>query len=67
MSKPSFSASATLCAASDTALTSPLKPTSPKATSLGLKALFLKLEVTASTMPKSMAGSMIFMPPVMFT
>ena len=67
ISKPSFSASATRCFAMLTPLTSPLRPTSPKATSFGLRTLLWKLDRMAITIPKSMAGSSTFKPPVMFT
>ena len=63
---PNFSASLSLFSIKLTALTSPVNPTSPIATNSGLILIFLKLEATDNTTPKSVAGSFILIPPTIF-
>lgn len=59
---PSFSASFNLLSIKLTALTSPVKPTSPITTvSVGIL-IFLKLDAQEIIIPKSTAGSEIFIP-----
>ena len=59
---PIFSASFTRFSIILTALISPVKPTSPIATMSFGSGKFLKLEPTASTVPKSTAGSTNLIP-----
>ena len=60
---PCFFASFILCSIRLTLLTSPVKPTSPIKQSFISTATSLKLDATATTTPKSTAGSSIFTPP----
>ena len=60
-------ASCTRCCAMLTARTYPLSPTSPNTIVRSSTARFLKLETIAMISPRSIAGSLIFMPPAMFT
>ena len=46
-----------------TALTSPVSPTSPVTAIVSSTATFLKLDAIAITIPKSIEGSFIFIPP----
>ena len=45
----------------------PVKPTSPNITISGGTGLFFKLEIIATAMAKSQAGSLIFKPPMIVT
>ena len=63
---PNFSASFNLFSIKFIALTSPVNPTSPNATtSFGID-IFLKLEAVESIIPKSIAGSFTLKPPTTF-
>ena len=63
---PSFSASFKRFSIKLTILTSPVKPTSPIATTPFGMLIFLKLEAAARIIPKSKAGSLIRIPPTTF-
>ena len=63
---PNFSDSFNLFSIIFTALTSPVSPTSPIATTFFGILIFLKLDAVAITIPKSKAGSFTFIPPTKF-